>query len=166
MASNQNFVWGERLPKNCQESQDIMSLRIIPRKIQKRLLGNLSPQGDPKVQEILLSKLPKGESFKKVLKEIQRSKRSILSKLPRGASVQELPREVHIIRSRAFPHNIIYLYCKRPIVGANKPSVVKANLVQACNRQKGLSCIAKRIMKVSVTCQSCAIILHHSRNLP
>ena len=163
------------LSKNCQESQDIMSLRILPKKIQKdcqeiQITKMLRVQGllweIQRSKRSMLSKLPKGESFKKVLKEIQRSKRSILSKLPRGASVQELPREVHIIKSRAFPHNRIYLYCKRPIVGANKPSVVKANLVQACNRQKGLSCIAKRIMKVSVTCQSCAIILHHSRNLP
>ena len=38
--------------KKSQESQDIMSSEILARKIQKRLLEDLSPQRDPKVQEI------------------------------------------------------------------------------------------------------------------
>ena len=51
-------------------------------------------------------------------------------------AIQELPWEAHIIKSWAFPCNHIYLYCKRPIVGAEEPSVVKANLVQACNQKR------------------------------
>ena len=45
-------VQEETLSKNCQQSQDMMSPRILPRKIQKRLLGDQGPQRDPKVQEI------------------------------------------------------------------------------------------------------------------
>ena len=90
----------------------------------------------------------------------------MLSKLPRDPSVQNLPREVHSIRSRAFPHDCISLYCKRPIIGANEPSIVKENLVQACNQKKGPSHIFEHVMKVLVTCQSHALILHLSRNFP
>ena len=52
--SNQNSPGGNATEK-CQESQDIMSPRILPRKIyqkKKKMLGDLSPQRDPKVQEI------------------------------------------------------------------------------------------------------------------
>ena len=91
---------------------------------------------------------------------------SMLSMLPRDPGVQEFPREVHIVRSRAFSRNCISLYCKRPTVGADEPYVVKANLVQAYNQKKGPSYITKHIMKVSVTYQSHALILHHSRNSP
>ena len=55
----------------------------------------------------------------------------MLFKLLGGPSCQELPREVHIVKSQVFPYNRIYLYCKRPTVGADEPSVVKTNLVQA-----------------------------------
>ena len=91
------------------------------------------------------------------------------SKLPRDLGVQELPQEVNIIRSQAFPRSIVkehFLYCKRPIIGADEPSIVKANFVQACNQRKGPSQIVEHIMKVLVTCQSCSLILHHSRNSP
>ena len=37
VASNQNSFQEEMLSKNCQESQDIMSPRILPRKTQERL---------------------------------------------------------------------------------------------------------------------------------
>ena len=40
VASSQNSIQEKMLPKNCQESQDIMSPRILLRKIQKRLLGD------------------------------------------------------------------------------------------------------------------------------
>jgi len=80
--------------------------------------------------------------------------------------VQELPREIHIVRSQAFPRNRIYLYCRRPTVGVDEPSIIKANLVQACNQKKGPSRIVENIMKVSVTCQFTALILHHYRNSP
>ena len=98
--------------------------------------------------------------------EIQRSKRSMMSKLPRDPSVQELPQEVHIVKSRAFPRNRNYLYCKRPTVKADEPGVVKANLVQACNQKKGPSRIVEHGMKVLVICQSSALNLHHYRNSP
>ena len=55
----------------------------------------------------------------------------MLFKLLGGPSCQELPREVHIVKSQVFPYNLIYLYCKRSTVGADEPSVVKTNLVQA-----------------------------------
>ena len=67
----------------------------------------------------------------------------MLSKLPRDPSVQELPREVHIVRRRAFPRNCISLYCKRPTVGANEPSIVKENLVEACNQKKVLPALLR-----------------------
>ena len=58
VASNQNSPGGNATEK-CQESQDIMSPRILPRKIykkkkkkKKKMLGDLSPQRDRKVQEI------------------------------------------------------------------------------------------------------------------
>jgi len=76
---------------------------------------------------------------------------------PCHLSVQELPWEVRIISSRAFSSQSHFLYCKRPIIGAVEPSIVKAKFVQACNQMKGPSRIAKRIMKVSVTCLSCAL---------
>ena len=60
----------------------------------------------------------------------------MLSKLPREPSVQELPREVHIVRSRAFPRNCISLYYKRPTVGEEEPSAVKENIAQACNQKR------------------------------
>ena len=60
----------------------------------------------------------------------------MLSKSPRDPSVQKLPREVYIVKSRAFPHDHISLYCKKPIVGADEPSIVKTNLVQACNQNR------------------------------
>ena len=85
---------------------------------------------------------------------------------PSCPSVQELPREVHIIRSRAFSLQSHFLYCKRPIIGVVEPSIVKAKFVQACNQRKGPSRIAKHVMKVLVNCLSCALILHHSRNSP
>ena len=88
----------------------------------------------------------------------------MLSKLSRDPSVQELPQEVHVVGSRVLSHSCIS--CKRPIVGADEPSIVKGNFVQACNQRKGPSRIVKYVMKVSVTCQSCALILHHSRNSP
>ena len=52
MASNQNSVQEEVLLKSCQESQDIMGPRILPRKIQKRLLEDQGPERETKVQEI------------------------------------------------------------------------------------------------------------------
>ena len=56
MVSNQNSLGGDaaekKKKKKSQESQDIMSSEILARKIQKRLLEDLSPQRDPKVQEI------------------------------------------------------------------------------------------------------------------
>ena len=90
----------------------------------------------------------------------------MLFKLLEGLSCQELPREVHIVKSQVFPRNRIYLYCKRPTVGTNEPSVVKVNLVQACNQNMGPSRIFEHVMKVLVTCQSSALILHHYRNSP
>ena len=90
----------------------------------------------------------------------------MLSKLPRDLIVQMLPREVQGIKSRAFPRNCISLYCKRPINGADEPSIVKANLIQSCNQKKGPSRIVEHVIKVSVTCQSRALILYHSRNPP
>ena len=67
----------------------------------------------------------------------QKSKGSLKrSKGSRDPSVQELPHEVYIVRSQAFPCNCISLYCKRPTVGANEPSVVKENSVQACNQKR------------------------------
>ena len=98
--------------------------------------------------------------------EIQRFKRSMLFKLLGSPSCQELPREVHIVKSQVFPCNRIYLYCKRPTIGADEPSIVKENLVQACNQKKGPSCIVEHVMKVLVACQSSALILHHYRNSP
>ena len=56
MVSNQNSLGGDaaekKKKKKSKESQDIMSSEILARKIQKRLLEDLSPQRDPKVQEI------------------------------------------------------------------------------------------------------------------
>ena len=91
------------------------------------------------------------------------------SKGPRDTSypsVQELPGEVRIIRSRAFFLQSHFLYCKWPIIGAVEPIIVKAKFVQAYNQRKGPSSITKRVMKVSVTCLSSALILNHSRNSP
>ena len=79
--------------------------------------------------------------------EIQRYKRSILSMLPKDPRVQELPQEVHIVRSRAFPHNCIFLYYKRPTIGVDELGIVKENLVQACNQKKGPSHIVQHVMK-------------------
>ena len=90
-------------------------------------------QKDPNCQEVQIAKMSRVQGLPQ---DIQRSKRSMLSKLPRDPSVQELPREAHIVRSRAFPRNCISLYCKRPTIGADEPSVVKANIVQACNQKR------------------------------
>ena len=46
------------------------------------------------------------------------------------------------------------------IIGADEPSVVKENFVQACNQRKGPSHIVKHVIKVLITCLSCALILH------
>ena len=143
MASNRNSVQEEMPPKSCQESQDIMSPEFSQGRSKKRLLRI---QGLPQ--------------------KIQRSKRSMLSKLPRDSSVQELPREVRIIRSLVFSSHSHFLYCKRPINGVIEPIIVKAKFVQACNQRKGPSHIVEHVMNVSVTCLSCALILHHSRNSP
>ena len=137
VASSRNSVQEEMLPKNYQESQDIMSPSILLRKIQERLLGDHDHQRDHKMSRI--QGLPQ---------------RSMLSKLPRDPSVQKLPREVHIVWSRAFRCNFISLYCKRPIIGADEPNIVKANLVQACNQKKSPICVTKHIVKVLVTCWS------------
>ena len=82
--------------------------------------------------------------------EIQRSMTSMLSKLSRDPSVQELHREVHIVRSRVLSRSCIS--CKRPTIGANEPSIVKASLVQACDQRMSPSRIVEHIMKVLVTC--------------
>ena len=97
---------------------------------------------DPKVQEI---------------HAVQVTKRS---KCPRASL-----RSQHY-QKPSFSSQSHFLYCKRPIIGANEPSIVKENFVQARNQRKGPSCIVKHIMKVSVTCQSCALILHYGRNSP
>ena len=102
-------------------------------KKKKKLLGDLSPQRDPNCQEVQIAKMSRVQGLPQ---EIQMSKRSMLSKLPRDPNVQELPREVHIVRSRAFPRNCISLYCKRPTIGADEPRVVKANIIQACNQKR------------------------------
>ena len=101
-----------------------------------------APPRDPKVQEI---------------HAVQVTKRS---KCPRASS-----RSQHY-QKPSFSSQSHFLYCKRPIIGANEPSIVKENCVQARNQRKGPSCIVKHIMKVSVTCQSCALILHYGRNSP
>ena len=112
VASSRNSVQEEMLPKNYQESRDIMSPSILLRKIQERLLGDHDHQRDHKMSRI------QGPP-----QEIQRSKRSMMSKLPRDPSVQELPQEVCIIRSRVLSHSCISY--KRPIIGANEPSIIK-----------------------------------------
>ena len=58
------------------------------------------------------------------------------------------------------------MFLTMPIIGVDEPSVVKENLVQVCYQKVGSTHITKHIMKVLVTCQSRALIWHHSRNLP
>ena len=67
VASSRNSVQEEMLPKNYQESRDIMSPSILLRKIQERLLGDHDHQRDHKMSRI------QGPP-----QEIQRSKRSML----------------------------------------------------------------------------------------
>ena len=55
--------------------------------------------------------------------EIQKSKGSMLSKLPKGPSVQELPREVNIIKSRAFPRSCISCIVKGPLLELMNPAL-------------------------------------------
>ena len=101
-----------------------------------------APPRDPKVQEIHVFQVTKR------------------SKCPRAS-----PRSPQY-QKPSFSSQLHFLHCKRPIIGADEPSIVKANFVQAWNQSKGPSRIVEHIMKVSVTCQSCALILHHSRNSP
>ena len=185
MGSNQNSIQGRGAARKLSRSPKHQEFKSSPRKDPKRLPRSLSHQGNHKMSKWLkgsniqiakrsmLSELLRDSNCQEVkiakrsyMSRIQRSKRPMLSKLPRDPNVQELPREVHVVRSWAFPHNRIYLYCKRPTIRADEPSIVKANLVQAYKQKKGPSHTIKHVMKVSVTCQFCALILHHSRNSP
>ena len=84
--------------KSYQEFQSIKSLRILPRKIKKRLVGHLSPQRDLKVQEIHSVQIAKMSKWLRGSK-IQIAKRFKLPKVlnvknprapPRDPKVQEI----------------------------------------------------------------------------
>ena len=127
---------------NCQEVQ-------VAKKSSKR---SKLPR-DRNCQEVQIAKMSRVQGLPQ---EIQMSKRSMLSKLPRDPNVQELPREVHIVRSWAFPRNCISLYCKRPTIGADEPSVVKANIVQACNQKR----VRPTLLSISWKFQLLANLVH------
>ena len=130
---------------NCHEVLDVKSPRAPPRdpKSKRSMLSKLLRDLRSRVQD---SKLPRCQNCQEVL-DIKSP-----GSPPRDPSVQKLPREAYIVRSQAFPRNYISLCCKRPIVGADEPSIEKASLVPAYNQKKGPSHITKHIMKVSVTC--------------
>ena len=100
-----------------------------------------------KVLDIKNPRAPLEDPKVQEIHDVQVTKRS---KCPRASS-----RSPHCLKL-SFSSQF---HCERPIIGANEPSIV-----QACNQKKGPSCIVEHVMKVSVTCQCCALILHCSRN--
>ena len=148
------------LPKNGQESQDIMSPIILARRSKIQITKRSKLPRDAKLPNVLDVKNPRAPSRDPKVQEIHAIQVTKRSKCPRASS-----RSPHC-QSQVFSCNHIYLYCKRPTVGANEPNVVKANLVQAYIQKKGPTCITKHIMKALVTCQSRALILHHYGNSP
>ena len=132
------------LPKNCQESQDITSLRILPRKIQKDC---------QEIQTTKRSKLLRCKESKGFFKRSKGPRNPCYPSYQEIHVVQELPEKSTFSEAELFL--VLAFTC-----------IVKQNLVQACNQKKGPSCIVEHVMKVSVTCQFSALILHHYRNSP
>ena len=139
MASDRNSVQGGGASRKLSRIPRYHDPKKNPKKIARRLRA---PLRNPKVREI---------------HAVQIIKRF---KCPRAS-----PRSPHH-QKPSFSSQLHFFYCKRPIIGAGKPSIVKANIVKACNQRIGPSRIIEHVMKVSITCQSCALILHHSRNSP
>ena len=77
-------------------------------------------------QKVLDIKNPRAPLRNPKVREIHTVKRSKCPRAPSRGPHHQKP---------SFSLQLHFLYCKRPIIGADESNVVKANFVQACNQR-------------------------------